>query len=200
MKDLKGLLLNELAEIYDAEKQLTKALPQMVEAANSPELQSALDNHLDQTREHVARLESVFDAFETKPKGKRSIAMVGLIAEAVEWARMEADAPVADAALILAIQKIEHYEIASYGGLRTWADLLGQDEAVVLLDQTTDEEKDTDALLNEIAGRINVEAAERGDEYEIPLAQFNRAKSRQVSPVEKSSGRSKRQTVAKSRR
>ena len=172
----------------------------MIEAANSPELQSALDNHLEQTREHVARLVSVFDAFDIEPKGKRSIAMVGLIAEAVEWSRMEADAPVADAALILAIQKIEHYEIASYGGLRTWADLLGRDEAVVLLDQTTDEEKDIDALLNEIAGRINVEAAERGEEYEIPLAQFNQAKSRQTSPVEKSSGKSKRQTAAKSRR
>jgi ferritin-like metal-binding protein YciE len=199
MKDLKGLLLNELAEVYDAEKQLTKAFPRLIEVAHEPELQSALDNHLEQTREHVARLVSVFEDFDAEPRGKRSIAMVGLIAEAVEWTRMKADAPVMDAALILAIQKIEHYEIASYGGLRTWADLLGMDEAVVLLDQTTDEEKDTDALLNEIAGRINVEAAERGDEYEIPLEQFNRARSRLAAPPEKSAG-GRRQSAAKQRR
>jgi ferritin-like metal-binding protein YciE len=197
MKDLKELLTDELAEVYDAEKQLTKALPRLAEAADSPEVQRALEKHVDQTWEHVQRLEQVFDIFESKVRGKRSEAMVGLIREGMDWIEADAEPPVRDAALILAAQKIEHYEIASYGGLRTWADLLGKDEAVMLLEQTSDEERETDDALNEIAMRINVEAAERGEEYEIPLEAYK--KSRQTTPARKAKGRMK-PAVASGRR
>ncbi|MDB6110366.1 MAG: hypothetical protein JWR69_2116 [Pedosphaera sp.] len=196
MKDLKELLTDELAEIYDAEKQLTKALPRLAEAADSPEIQRALQKHADQTWEHVQRLEQVFDVFEGKVRSKRSEAMAGLIREAMEWMEADAEPPVRDAALILAAQKTEHYEMAAYGGLRTWADLLGKDEAVMLLEQTADEEKETDEFLNEIASRINVAAAERGDEYEIPLDIY--LKSRRSAPAKK--GRSKHPVASARRR
>jgi ferritin-like metal-binding protein YciE len=197
MKDLKELLTDELAEVYDAEKQLTKALPRLAEAADSPEVQRALEKHVDQTWEHVQRLEQVFDIFESKVRSKRSEAMAGLVREGMEWIEADAEPPVRDAAVILAAQKIEHYEIASYGGLRTWADLLGKDEAVMLLEQTSDEEKEADESLNEIASRINVEAAERGEEYEIPLDAYK--KSRQTSPARKAKSRIKH-SVASGRR
>src|SRR5579872_3051898 len=172
MMDLRELLLNELAEIYDAEKQQTAAFSKLAGAADSPALQRALEKHLEQTWEHIQRVEEVFDTLEAKIGGKRSDAMAGLIAEGLERVEAEADPPVKDAALILAVQKIEHYEIASYGGLRTWAELLGRDEAAMLLEQTGDEEKEAGDLLNDIAGSINIEAAERGDENEILLAAY----------------------------
>src|SRR4051812_1949998 len=164
MKDLNELFLEEMADIYDAEKQLIKALPKMTQAAKSPELQSAFEDHLEQTQEHVRRLEEVFGIFDQKAKGKKCEAMAGLIEEGEDIMKEEATPAVMDAALIAAAQKIEHYEIATYGCLRTWAELLGKDEALDLLEETLNEEKDTDETLTDIATNINAEANEGGEE------------------------------------
>ena len=166
MKDLNELFLEELADIYDAEKQLIKALPKMAEQANSPELQSAFEDHLEQTQEHVRRLEEVFELFEQKPKGKKCEAMAGLVEEAQALMKEEATPAVMDAALIAAAQKVEHYEIATYGCLRTWAELLGKDEAIDLLEETLNEEKDVDESLTDIATNINDEANEEDEQEE----------------------------------
>jgi len=165
MKDLTELFLEELADIHDAEKQLIKALPKMAEAANAPELQSAFEDHLEQTQEHVKRVEEVFGIFEAKPKSKKCEAMAGLIEEAQDVMKEEATPAVMDAALIAAAQKVEHYEIATYGCLRTWAEILGKDEALDLLEETLNEEKDADESLTDIATNINEEATE-GEEEE----------------------------------
>src|SRR5436190_16227059 len=166
MKDLNELFLEELADIYDAEKQLIKALPKMAEQAHAPELQSAFEDHLEQTQEHVKRLEEVFELFEQKPRGKKCEAMAGLIEEAQDMMKEQATPPVMDAALIAAAQKVEHYEIATYGCLRTWAELLGKDEALDLLEETLNEEKDADETLTDIATNINAEANEGEEESE----------------------------------
>ena len=153
------LFLEQLADVYDAEKQLVKALPKMAEAASSPELKAGFREHLDQTEGHVQRLEEIFEMLDKPAKGKKCEAMQGLLAEGKELME-ESEPSVKDAALIAAAQKVEHYEIASYGCLRTWADLLELDEASTLLQETLDEEKETDERLTDIAASINVEARE----------------------------------------
>jgi len=165
MRDLHELFLEQLSDVYDAEKQLVKALPKMAEAADSSDLQSAFEEHLDQTESHVQRLEEIFGMLDKPAKGKKCEAMAGLIAEGKEMME-EAGQNVKDAALIAAAQKVEHYEIASYGCLRTWADLLELDEASTLLQETLDEEKETDENLTDIAAAINVEAKEEEGEEE----------------------------------
>ena len=165
MKDLNELFLEQLADVYDAEKQLVKALPKMADAVSTSELRSGFREHLDQTEGHVQRLEEIFELLNKPAKGKKCEAMEGLIAEAKEMME-EAEANVKDAALIAAAQKVEHYEIASYGCLRTWADLLEMDQASSLLQETLDEEKETDEKLSELAGRINVEAREDHEDME----------------------------------
>jgi len=166
MKDLNELFLEELADIYDAEKQLIKALPKMAEQAHAPELQSAFEDHLEQTQEHVKRIEEVFELFDQKAKSKKCEAMTGLIEEAQDIMKEQATPPVMDAALIAAAQKVEHYEIATYGCLRTWAELLGKDEAIDLLEETLNEEKDVDESLTDIATNINQDATEGAEEEE----------------------------------
>ena len=168
MKDLTELFLEELSDIYDAEKQLIKALPKMVEAAKAQELQTAFEDHLEQTQQHVQRLERVFEMFGVKAKGKKCEAMEGLIEEGEDLMKEEATPAVKDAALIAAAQKVEHYEIATYGCLRTWAELLGKDEALDLLEETLNEEKDVDESLTDIATNINQEATEGEEEEEEP--------------------------------
>jgi len=165
MKDLNELFMDQLADIYDAEKQLVKALPKMADAVSSSELSSGFREHLDQTEGHVQRLEEIFEMLGKPAKGKKCEAMEGLIAEAKEMME-QAEPNVQDAALIAAAQKVEHYEIASYGCLRTWADLLEMDQASTLLQETLDEEKETDEKLTDLAGRINVEAREDREEME----------------------------------
>src|SRR5438552_12535166 len=159
MKDLNELFVEQLGDIYDAEKQLVKALPKMAEAASSPELQTGFREHLDQTESHVQRIEEIFEMLGKPARGKKCDAMEGLIAEAKEMME-EAEQTIKDAALIAAAQKVEHYEIASYGCLRTWADLLELDEASTLLQETLDEEKETDERLTDIAATINIVARE----------------------------------------
>lgn len=165
MKDLNELFLEQLSDIYDAEKQLVKALPKMADASKSPELQSAFREHLDQTEGHVQRLEEIFQLLGKPARGKKCEAMEGLVAEGKEMLE-ESEPNVRDAALIAAAQKVEHYEIASYGCLRTWADLLELDEASTLLQETLDEEKETDERLTDVAASINVEAREEEESSE----------------------------------
>lgn len=161
MQELQELFLDELADIYYAEKQLTKALPKMAKAASSDELQNAFEEHLSQTEEHIQRIEEVFDLFEKPAKGKKCEAIEGLIKEGDRIAKEFKGSPALDAALISAAQKVEHYEIASYGCLCTWAEMLDNQEALSLLKETLGEEKETDELLTELAeSRFNVEAAE----------------------------------------
>jgi ferritin-like metal-binding protein YciE len=161
---LKELYIDELKDIYSAENQLVKALPKMAKAANSEELRTGFEEHLEQTRGHVQRLEQIFKELGEKPSGKKCKGMEGLVAEGQEMMGEDFEDDVMDAALISAAQRVEHYEIAAYGTVRTYAELLGEDAAVQLLEQTLDEEKETDQKLTDMAGEINVRAMGEGSE------------------------------------
>ena len=173
---LKELYVDELKDIYNAENQLVKALPKMAKAATSDELRTGFEEHLEQTRGHVQRLEQIFKALGEKPTGKKCKGMEGLVAEGQEMMDEDFEDDLMDAALISAAQRVEHYEIAAYGTVRTYAELLGEDEAVTLLEQTLEEEKETDQKLSDLASDINVKAmgdasekdssSEEGDEEE----------------------------------
>jgi ferritin-like metal-binding protein YciE len=157
MSTLRDTFLNELADLYDAEKQLTKALPKMAKAAKNAELKEGLEQHLKETEGHVNRLEQIFETFGKSAKGKKCKAMKGLIDEGEDLIGDEAG----DAALICAAQKVEHYEIAAYGSLKTWAKHLEQEEVANLLEQTLDEEKGADDKLTSVAeSTVNAEARE----------------------------------------
>jgi ferritin-like metal-binding protein YciE len=159
MSSLHDLFVHELRDIYHGEKQLLKALPKMAKAASSENLRAGFEEHLEQTRGQVERLEQVFSSLDMTARGIRCEGMEGLIEEGSGIISEDADDAVKDAGLIAAAQKVEHYEIASYGTLATWARLLGYSEAEQLLRQTLDEEKDTDRKLTELAeSEINVEA------------------------------------------
>ena len=167
MDTLQELYLEQLQDVYDAEKQLVKALPKMAKTATNEELKAAFEQHLEQTQEHVSRLERIFEELGEKPKGKKCKAMQGLVEEGKEMMEEDASEDVMDAGLICAAQKVEHYEIATYGCLRTYAEMLGFDDQADLLQETLDEEKDTDENLTELAvSCINLEAEEGEDEDE----------------------------------
>lgn len=151
MNTLQETFLEELADIYDSEKQLTKALPKMAEAAQFEELKEAFEEHLEETKTHMERLEQVFEIFGEEAKGQKCKAMKGIIEEGEELIKDEAG----DAGLICAAQKVEHYEIATYGSLLAWAEKLGKDEAARLLEETLDEEKAADEKLNNLAETAN---------------------------------------------
>jgi ferritin-like metal-binding protein YciE len=157
MSTLRKTFLHELSDIYDAEKQLLKALPKMAKAAKNGELKAGFQTHLNQTEGHVSRLEEVFEAFGESAKGKTCKAMKGLIEEGEELIKKDEG----DAALISAAQKVEHYEIAAYGSLSSWAELLDEKDAAGLLEETLDEEKATDDKLTEVAETVNAEASEK---------------------------------------
>jgi len=161
-ENLQELFVEEVRDIYDAEKQLVKALPKMAKAAESAELRAAFEEHLEITRAHVGRLEEVFKGLGMAARGKTCEGMKGLIEEGQE-AMEEMEGTVLDAALIASAQKVEHYEIATYGTLATFAEVLGLEDAKDLLGQTLDEEKEADEKLTQIAGQINPEA-EMGEE------------------------------------
>jgi ferritin-like metal-binding protein YciE len=161
---LKELYIDELKDIYNAENQLVKALPKMAKAANSEELRTGFEEHLEQTRGHVQRLEQIFKELGEKPSGKKCKGMEGLVAEGQEMMSEDFEDDVMDAALISAAQRVEHYEIAAYGTVRTYAELLGEDTAVQLLEQTLEEEKETDQKLTDMASEINVRAMGEGSE------------------------------------
>jgi ferritin-like metal-binding protein YciE len=161
---LMELFVEELKDIYWAEKHLTKALAKMAKGANSEELKAAFEEHLEVTEGQIERLEEVFAIIDMKPTGKKCEAMSGLVDEGNELMSEFKGSPALDAALIAAAQKVEHYEIATYGTLRTYARLLGYDEAADLLQATLDEESETDELLTGLAeGFVNEEAEEMED-------------------------------------
>ena len=151
---LEKVYISELRDLYSAENQLLKALPKMAKAASSPELKDAFENHLEQTKGHVERLEQLFEQLDESPKGKTCQAMKGLIEQGSEILKEEGEDSVLDAGMIVAAQKVEHYEIASYGSVRTFANLLGQDEAARLLQSTLDEESETNEILNGLAETV----------------------------------------------
>jgi len=156
---LQKLYTEELRDLYNAENQLLKALPKMAKAASSEELKGAFEKHLEQTKGHVERLEQVFEELDESPKGKTCRAMKGLIQEGSELLEQDGDESVRDAGIIVAAQKVEHYEIAGYGSARTFAHLLGRNKAAELLQSTLDEESETDELLTRLAESvINPEA------------------------------------------
>ena len=164
-KNLHEWFVDALKDIYDAEKQLTKALPKMAKAAESPELRASFEEHLEITRMQVNRLEEVFKSLGMAARGKTCEGMKGLIEEGQEMMEELEKGPTLDAALISAAQKVEHYEIASYGTLATFAEIMGHQDAKDLLGQTLDEEKEADEKLTRVAGQINFEAeAEEGEE------------------------------------
>jgi ferritin-like metal-binding protein YciE len=151
VKSVNDLLLDELRDIYHAEKQLVKALPKMAKKSKSDELRQAFEHHLEETKGQVNRLEQVFEHLDARSSGKRCEAMEGLIEEAKEMMEDITTPEVLDAAMITAAQKVEHYEIASYGSVHALAEALGHKEAARLLEQTLEEEKQADQKLNQIA-------------------------------------------------
>ncbi len=171
METLEELFVEEIRDLYDAEKQLVKALPKMAKGANSDELRAALEEHLEQTKEQVTRLEQVFETLEEKAKGKPCKAMKGLIAEGQEVMQEQAAENMTDLALIAAAQKVEHYEISGYGSARALAQTLGNNQAVQLLEETLEEEKEADKKLTEISmqimGNSNEPGGEEDEEEEV---------------------------------
>jgi ferritin-like metal-binding protein YciE len=161
MDSLQELLIHDLRDLYSAENQLTKALPRMAKKASNPDLKKAFETHLRETEVQMERLQKIFDKLGKKPTGKKCLAMEGLIEEGKEAMAEDMDEDTMDAALISVAQKVEHYEIAGYGTVRTWAQQLGDDQMAKALQQTLDEEGKTDKLLTQLAeSSINVEAAQ----------------------------------------
>ena len=156
---LEKLYVDELRDIYNAENQLLKALPKMAKGASSPDLKNAFETHLRQTESHVERLEQIFADLDESPKGKTCRAMKGLIEEGSEILKEDGEESVLDAGIIVAAQKVEHYEMAAYGSARTFARLLGQEKAAELLQSTLDEESETNESLSQLAeSMVNPEA------------------------------------------
>lgn len=159
LKKLRDLFVEQLSDVLDAEQQLTKALPKMAKAASSKDLQQAFEMHLQQTRQHVQRLEQIFDELGEKPQNKTCKGMQGLIEEGQEVMKEDGSAAAKDAGLIAAAQKVEHYEIATYGSLRAYAHELGNTSAADTLQQTLDEESQANEKLTKLAVQhINVKA------------------------------------------
>jgi ferritin-like metal-binding protein YciE len=191
-ENLNELFVEEVRDIYDAEKQLVKALPKMAKAAQSEELRAAFEEHLEITRAHVDRLEEVFKQLGAPARGKTCEGMKGLIAEG-QKAIQEMEGVVLDAALIASAQKVEHYEIATYGTLATFAEVLDMQDAKDLLGQTLEEEKETDEKLTQIASQINPEAevGEEGEEEQEEEGQMASAGSSRSAGRGSSGGGSK---------
>jgi ferritin-like metal-binding protein YciE len=168
MESLRDLYVEELKDVLNAEKQILKALPKMAKAASHSELRAAFEDHVTVTEEHVSRLETIFDELGKPARGKKCLGMEGLLAEGREMMEEDMEPEVMDAALISAAQRVEHYEIAAYGTLRTYARQLGYDTQADLLQRTLDEEGKTDKLLSQIAeSTVNVDAESgQSDEME----------------------------------
>lgn len=165
LKSIRDLYIEELKDLYNAENQLLKALPKMAKAASNEELAQAFTDHLAETEGQVERLEQIFQGLGVSPKGKKCKAMEGLVEEGKEVIEEKGEPMVKDAALIAAAQRVEHYEMAGYGCVRTYARLLGEEEAADLLQETLDEEGNADKKLNDLAESvINLEALESSEE------------------------------------
>ncbi len=161
IRTFEDLLVDEIKDLYDAEHQLTKALPKMAKAASSPNLKSAFESHLKETEGHIRRLEQVFDGLGKKPTRKTCAAMKGLVEEGSQVIEEEMDPDVKDAALIGAAQRVEHYEMAGYGTVRTFAHLLGHHDLEAILQSTLDEEGEADHNLTDLASKLNVKAVQQ---------------------------------------
>ena len=162
LESLKDLYVEQLKDLYSAENQLVEALPKMAEKANAPDLRKGFKDHLRQTEQHVKRLERIFKDLKVSPDGKECEGMKGLVKEGEEMMKMKGEPAALDAGLIAAAQRVEHYEIAGYGTVRTYAELLEKDEHVSLLEQTLREEEETDERLTELAeSHVNEEALVR---------------------------------------
>lgn len=164
LRSLEDAFVDELRDVLSAEKQLVKALPKMAKGAHNEELKTAIEQHLEETKTHVERLEEVFKSLDLTARAKKCDAMEGLLEEGSSLLEEKAEPEVLDALIIAASQKVEHYEIATYGTLCTWAKLLGHDTALDLLKQTLNEEEETDEKLTELAGQVNQEAIEPAKE------------------------------------
>lgn len=161
LETLKDLFVNELKDVFDAEHQILKALPKMTKAASLTELQTAFEEHLQQTKGHVTRLEQVFEIMGERAQRKKCDGMKGLLEEGESLMEEDAEASVRDAGLIAGAQRVEHYEMAAYGSLKSWATQLNNDEAAGLLEETLAEEKAADQKLSEIANSaVNPKAAD----------------------------------------
>ena len=181
---LKDLYVEQLQDLYSAENQLIKALPKMIDAASSDELRTSIEEHLEKTKQHATRLEKIFGRIGEDPKGKKCKGMEGLLkegSEVIEDDDMEEE--VKDAAMIAAAQRVEHYEIAGYGCVRTYATLLGDRESAALLEQTLEEEKEADETLTEIAEQINVEAVGVEAEEEEEVSSRRKTAGRRSKPA-----------------
>jgi ferritin-like metal-binding protein YciE len=157
---LRQLYVDELRDLYSAETQLVKALPKMAKASSSAELRQAFEEHLRQTSEQVSRLEQIFEMLGEKATGKKCLGMEGLVKEGSETMQEEYGDAVKDAAIIGAAQRVEHYEIAGYGTVRAFAELLGENEHISLIEETLEEEKQADEKLTQLAEQINSEAGQ----------------------------------------
>jgi ferritin-like metal-binding protein YciE len=177
MKTLEDLFLDSLADMYYAENQLVKALPKMAKAATHEPLREAFETHLAETEGHVQKVEGLFKSFGKNPKTKKCPAILGIIDEADEIAADNKKSPTINAALIFAAQKAEHYEIASYGGLRDWARLLGHEDVADILDEILDEEKAADSKLTELAEEACNEAAKSQSEEAAGTVGKNRGRA-----------------------
>lgn len=180
---MRQLYVDELRDLYNAETQLVKALPKMAKASSNAELRQGFEEHLRQTSGHVSRLEQIFEMLDEKPTGKKCLGMDGLVKEGAETMKQDYEPAVLDAAIIAAAQRVEHYEIAGYGTARTFAQLLGEDEHVSLLEQTLEEEKQTDEKLTQLAEEINRQAAgmEDASREEVEESKSNSGKPRRAA-------------------
>jgi ferritin-like metal-binding protein YciE len=161
-KTLKSVFVDELRDLYNAEQQLIKALPKMAKNAASDELRKGFEEHLEQTKEHAARIEKIFGGLGEPVKGKKCKGMEGIVAEGSEVMSEDYEGAVMDAAIISAAQRVEHYEIAAYGSVHAYAELMGESDAASLLERTLEEEKETDQKLTELSKQINEEAFQGG--------------------------------------
>lgn len=158
LENLQQLFVKELRDLYDAENQITEALPKLINASTNTELKSALQEHLQVTKEQISRLDRIFRMLNEKPTGETCKGMKGVIKEGDEIVSAGGDTSTTDAGIIAAAQRVEHYEMAGYGTVRTYAQLLGQNEMARLLQQTLSEEEEADRKLTQIASSVNIEA------------------------------------------
>ncbi len=198
---LQEMLVDEIRDLYHAEKQLVKALPKMAKAATHEDLRDAIETHLEETREQVTRLEEVFSALDEKVRAKPCHGMMGIIEEGSELLQEEEPGSVMDAALIAAAQRAEHYEIGAYGTCVAWARLLGMDDVVSLLEQTLEEEKGADQKLTALAEQeINPSAVSEGESEEEGEEELQQARPRRPMKQQSGGRRSSRAKAADRRR
>lgn len=178
---LRALYVNELKDLYNAETQLVKALPKMAKGSSNAELRQGFEEHLRQTSEHVSRLEQIFEMLGEKAAGKKCVGMEGIVKEGAETLSEDYEGALMDAAIIGAAQRVEHYEIAGYGTVKAFAELLGENEHVSLLEQTLEEEKRTDEKLTQLAEQINSQAGQGEQQEETGDRQPSKPRSKRAA-------------------